>query len=161
MVSKRVICQGCGVNLRGKGLSPSDRYNATGECFELFGELSGFSIRQNQAEFIHQLVVDSYVAQHSGGIAKNIGTTFALAGLCLFVEYNYTGRQIQHVHMDIHKQNWERLIPPRHFKMTVKDVFKANSISERELLIKNWAKSVWESWNESHEWIRQEVKQFI
>ena len=160
MQGNLITCPGCGLILPKKNYLPDNNYKTSKECFELFAQLSGYTLTLNYTEFIHQLVVDSYGAQHSGGDTKNITAVFSLIGLCLANEHNYTGRQIQKVHMNIPKQKWPRLEPPKQAGLlTVQNVLGANS--ELEESIKKWAKSVWESWFEHHNWIRQRTKDNI
>jgi len=157
-----IICPGCGLRLLNKQLFPNDRYNASGECFELYGQLSGYTLSQNDSTFIHQLTGDAYGAQHSGGVTKNITTIFALIGLCLVMEHNYTGRQVQKVHMRIAKQSWPRLDPPKHnASITVLDVLEAKDDIQRANLIKSWVTAVWDSLSQHHEWVRQKTKEYI
>ena len=151
-----ITCPGCGAMLPARGLPPCDQYHASGECYELCMELSYYSLGKGDPDFIHQLVVDAYMAQHAGSVAKNIGPVFALIGLCLVIEHGYTGRQVQLVHMKIPKQNWPALEPPRiPAAMTVQDVLKAASDAEKDELIHAWVKYVWESWAHAHDWIRE------
>ncbi len=157
-----VTCPGCGLQLPNKNIENSDIHNASGECNELFSQLSGYTLSQNNIYFIHQHIVDAYGAQHAGGITKNITINFSLIGLCLAVEHNYTGRQVQLVHMKIPKQNWETLEPPEQSSIIkVANVLNANSNLQRDFMIKSWAKSVWESWAGYHELIRQKATEYI
>ena len=78
-------------------------------------------------EFIHQLVVDSYAAQHSGPKVKPISTVFALIGLYLTFEHGYTGKEVQRAHMEIAKTRrlWPRFNPPpEKGKLTVRDALQ-------------------------------------
>jgi hypothetical protein len=49
--------------------------------------------------FNQQYCVDAYGTQHTGGRAKAITTVFALVGLYLAIEHNFTGKQVQYAHM--------------------------------------------------------------
>jgi len=64
--------------------------------------------------FIHQLIVDTYTAQHSGPNVKPISTAFALIGLYLTFELGYTGKQVQRTHMFLAEKHieWPRFDPP-------------------------------------------------
>ena len=155
MKTNTIICPGCGVKLPIKNVAASPNHNASGECQELFNELSGFTLSNNTKEFIHQYVVDAYGAQHAGLPAKNIRVAFSLIGLCLAVEHNYTGRQVQLVHMKIPKQIWPDLSPPAlPAKITIWNVITATSDQEKFTVINEWTKSVWHSWSTYHEYIR-------
>jgi len=100
-----IICPGCRLKLKSKQLLPSSRFNASGACYKLFTDLSGYTLSNNDDRFMHQLIVDAYSAQHAGGNTKNITVIFALIGLCLVIEHQYTGRQVQLIHMKIKNQN--------------------------------------------------------
>jgi hypothetical protein len=106
-----VVCPGCGLDLPGQG-GLSDRFNASEECWRLYGELSAYTLTRAGSGFIHQHAVDSYGAQHAGGASSNIGTAFSLIGLYLALEKGYTGRQVQLAHMQLArlKKPWPSLI---------------------------------------------------
>ncbi len=149
-----IICPGCKLKLKNENLLTSERFNASGECFKLFTNLCGFTLSNNDEQFIHQLIVDAYGAQHAGGCTKNITVIFALIGLCLVVEYNYTGRQVQLVHMKVPKQKWPPLeLPYKKALITVKDVLEAPTYLQKEILIYKWVRSVLDSWAEQHNYI--------
>jgi hypothetical protein len=157
-----IICNGCGLKLPKINVAASENYNASGECENLFNQLSGYTLSQNNIEFIHQYVVDAYGAQHAGGITKNIRVIFSLIGLYLAVEHNYTGRQVQLVHMKIPKQIWETPeLPRQNSLITVADILNTHKDIERKKLILSWAKSVWENWSHYHEWIRHTTAVYI
>jgi hypothetical protein len=122
-------CPGCKLTLPTHNLAAHDRFNATGECWELYGELSIYNLERAELTFIHQLAVDAYGAQHSGGVTKNITTVFSLVGLYLFNEHGFTGRQVQIAHMNLSKQSikWPLLVPPnQYWDMNVQDVLMAD-----------------------------------
>jgi hypothetical protein len=60
-------CPGCGVQLPDQHLDPPDRLNASGECFQVFSNLQGYTVAKLDPAFIHQHAVDAYEAQHAGG----------------------------------------------------------------------------------------------
>jgi len=152
-------CPGCGLELPDKNLMPPDGYNASGECYERYQQLSFFTLSQNYTEFIHQLIVDAYGAQHSGPTTKSIRTIFSLIGLCLVTENNFTGRQVQKVHSIIPKQQWQKLTAPTvPVTFTVADVLNSGSDEERIMAIKKWGRSEWERWEEYHEHVRKIIK---
>lgn len=79
-------CSGCGLYLPAAAAAYTDRYNASAGCYQLYGELAAWTIAQGYADFIHQLAVDAYGAQHAGPRSPPIATTFALIGLSLALE---------------------------------------------------------------------------
>ena len=106
---KTTICHGCGLVLPDRHLDPPDRFNASGECWQLFSDLSCYTVSKQDPEFIHQYVVDAYEAQHVGGKTRNITVIFGLIGLYLALEKGYTGKQVQCSHADC--PGVERLAP--------------------------------------------------
>jgi len=159
-----VTCPGCGVVLADRKLGMHERYHATGECWQLCGELSAYHLSILDITFIHQLVTDVYGAQHSGGITKNITTAFSLIGLYLTLEQGYSGWQVQQAHMELaaQRKEWPRLEPPSQMgRLNVLDVLLADEGSERQEQLWEWAREVWQSWQQSHEWVKTTVRQML
>jgi len=110
----------------------------------------------DKAYFIHQHVVDAYKAQTADENTKPIGVIFSLIGLYLYLEKNYTGRQVQLAHMKLaeNKKPWPRIeLPEDRGSITVTDVLKTQPGEERDLMIKKWCVSVWSAYERSHETI--------
>jgi Family of unknown function (DUF5946) len=109
----------------------------------------------NQVYFIHQHAVDAFAAQTADENTKPIKLTFALIGLYLFLEKGYTGKEVQlaHVKLSQNKKVWPSLELPLHRgNITVSDVLQAEAGEPRDLMIKEWCKSVWavyESWHQA------------
>lgn len=156
--SATTSCPGCGLELADEGRSPPDRYNASGACWGLFGELTADTISRNDPEFVHQHCVDAYGAQHPGGTTKHITTVFSLVGLYLSVERGYTGREVQQAHTTLGEleRSWPELPPPRTTgSVTVEEVVNAPSRDERDRALERWTESVWRAWEGSHDRIRE------
>jgi len=121
-------------------------------------ELTAYTLSRGDPDFLHQVAVDAYGAQHSGGPTRNITTVYALVGFCLAVEHGYTGRQVQRAHMVLAKRktDWPRLEPPATpGALTVQDVLRAERGEARDEMLMQWARSVWAAWPEAgREWIR-------
>jgi hypothetical protein len=102
--------------------------------------------------FIHQHVVDAYQAQTANENTKPIAITFSLIGLYLYIEKNYTGRQVQLAHMKLsqHKKVWPKFELPCQGKITISDVLKATPGPMRDTMIKEWCASVWQAYKNSH-----------
>ena len=116
MDKKKIIgCPGCLLRLPDRNLNPDVRFNASGECSQLYYEITYYTLSKNDPGFIHQLVVDAYAAQHTGERTRTITNVFALVGLYLATEKGYTGKQVQKAHMKIARvrKDWPRL-EPRH-----------------------------------------------
>lgn len=143
-------CPGCGVRLPVSDAQPDGRYNASAECWQLYGELSAYTLARGYAPFIHQLAVDAYCAQHSGDNVRPIATTFALIGLYLTFERGYCGRQVQRIHglLAQRAKRWPRFEPPgRVDSLTVADVLHERPGQDRDSMLRQWGKSVWDAWS--------------
>lgn len=151
------VCPGCGVSLPLSEAPPDGRANASAECWQLYGELTVYTLAQGYGEFIHQLMVDAYGAQHVGENARPIGAAFALIGLYLTCERGYSGRQVQHMHMLLARRSktWPRFVPPPHVgALTILDVVRASAGEERNAMLRRWGHSAWDAWGQEHERVR-------
>jgi hypothetical protein len=129
---------------------------------DLYDELSHYTLSHPDPSFLHQHIVDAYAAQHADGSTKPIMIVFGLIGLYLCVERNFTGRQVQKVHMVLAKRRkkWMHFTPPRKLgAITVSAVLAASPGKERDEMIRNWCVSAWEAWRESRDQIRAILKE--
>ncbi len=121
---------------------------------ELYNELACYTLNLADPEFIHQHLVDAFAAQNADENTKPIAITFALAGLYLYLEKNYTGRQVQlaHVKMAERRKKWPAFeLPQYRGDVTVSDVLNAAPGEEREKMLRKWCVSVWDAYHESHD----------
>ena len=98
--------------------------------------------------FILQHVVDAFVVQTANQESRPIGVVFGLVGLYLHVEKQFSGRQVQEVHMQLgrRKRAWPSIsFPEDRGTLTVIDVLAAPAGPERDVAIENWCRSVWTS----------------
>jgi Family of unknown function (DUF5946) len=96
--------------------------------------------------FILQHVVDAFAVQTANDESKPISVVFGLVGLYLHVEKQFSGRQVQRVHMELgrRKQQWPRVyVPEDRGTITVADVLAASAGPDRDMAIDNWCRSVW------------------
>ena len=127
-------------------------------------ELSYYTLAHGDSAFIHQHVVDAYGAQHLRQSTSTIGAAFALAGLYLAVDRNFTGRQVQkmHVLMARASKQWPRFDPPTDVgPLTVDDVLAAEPGPPRDEAIMRWCASVWTAWSAEHDRVREMVDRFL
>jgi|GEM_PF-706157 len=119
---------------------------------DLYNELSYYTLAHPDPSFIHQHIVDAYTAQRADESTKPIGVAFALIGLYLYVEKNFTGKQVQWIHMRLAKKQkqWPTFtLPEQRGALTVSDVLAAPPGQGRDEMIRKWCISVWEAWKES------------
>ena len=127
-----------------------------------YDELCAYSLSLRDAKFIHQLVVDAWAAQHVDEKSKPIGIAFALIGLYLHLEKGYSGKEVQRAHMRLanRRKQWPRFtVPASRGNMTASDVLAIPPGPDREHAIERWCVSVWHTWRESHEQVRELVRQ--
>jgi hypothetical protein len=122
-----------------------------------FNEVSFYTLAHaDTIYFIHQHIVDAYQAQMADSNTKPIALTFSLAGLYLFLEKNYSGRQVQQAHMKLaqNKKAWPQFeLPKNRGEITVATVLAATPGKERDLMIRKWCESVWQAYKSSHQTI--------
>ena len=143
------VCPGCGIEMESEEDRLDEDYNASVSCRKLYFDLSYYTLSLQDSYFIHQLIVDTYAAQHFGKSTKSMQITFALIGLYLVFEHYYSGKQVQNVHILLGKRNkeWPRIFiePEEKAKITVLDVVRTPD-EEKNGKITEWAKAVWETW---------------
>jgi hypothetical protein len=129
---------------------------------DAYNELSGYTLTHGDPSFIHQHVVDAFAAQRANEHSKPIGITFALVGLYLHVEKQFSGRQVQRVHMQLarHKRVWPSFVLPVYKgSMTAADVMKTTEGVQRDHAIHAWCASVWAAFAENHAAVEELLRQ--
>ncbi len=131
---------------------------------EKYNELSLYTLEHKDISFIHQYIVDTYIAQHFDENTKPISLAFALIGLYLHVEKKYSGREIQQAHskMGNAKKEWTNFtFPEDKGDITVEDVVKILPGAIRDQKIDEWSMSVWGTWKESHQQVRELARSML
>ena len=116
---------------------------------DLYNDLAFYTLAHPDPAFIHQLVVDAYTAQNADDTTKPMALVFALIGLYLHLEKDYTGRMILRAHMQLanRSKTWPRLpIPSGRGSVTIEHVLAAEPGPARDAMIGCWCDSVWQSW---------------
>jgi hypothetical protein len=115
---------------------------------ELYHQLAYYTLAHPSPQFIHQHVVDAFAVQTAHDTTKPIVIVFGLIGLYLHVEKNFTGRQVQRVHMQLakHRKQWPRpALPEDRGAIVISDVNAAAPGRERDAMIHDWCVSVWKA----------------
>lgn len=113
---------------------------------EAYHELTAYTLTHGNPTFIHQHVVDAFAAQRANEESKPISVAFALAGLYLYLEKRYTGREVQRAHMQMarQKREWPRFaLPPDRGDVTAIEVVAVPEGAARDAAIRGWCESVW------------------
>lgn len=131
---------------------------------EPINQLTAYTLSLGDDNFIHQHVVDAYTAQTATEDSKLIAVVFALAGLYLYLERNYTGREVQAAHgkMARNKKFLEAIVLPS-FRgdITVEKVLDVKQDSERTRAIHEWCSSVWNAFSDQHPTIIQLTEKLL
>jgi hypothetical protein len=128
-----------------------------------YDEVYVYTMGRDGASFTLQHVVDAFAAQTASADSKPIGVIFALVGLYLHVEKQYSGRQVQRVHMQLghQKRQWPAVLLPRdRGSMTAIDVLAAPEGTERDLAISSWCRSVWTAFRDSRQTIVDLLREY-
>jgi Family of unknown function (DUF5946) len=75
----------------------------------------------------------------------------------LYLEKDYTGKQVQLAHMALAKRRkeWPKFaLPECRGEVSVADVMNEPAGQERDAMIRTWCASVWEANRDSHEKVR-------
>ena len=103
--------------------------------------------------FILQYVVDAYGVQTADKDTKPIRVIFGLVGLYLYVEKQFSGRQIQEIHRKLgeNKREWPNIqFPVDRGSLTVIEVLSKPEGQERDKAIEDWCRSVWNAFGANH-----------
>jgi hypothetical protein len=128
---------------------------------DLYNEMACYTLAHPSPSFLHQHVVDAFTAQHADETTKPIAIVFALIGLYLFLEKDFSGRQVQKAHMQLAKRrkDWPRLqVPQEVGSVSIADALAAERGQARDAKIREWCVSVWHAWRESRNQIVDLVK---
>jgi hypothetical protein len=115
--------------------------------------LSYYTLGHEDPSFIHQHIVDAFAAQMADEHTKPVKITFALAGLYLYIEKKFSGKQVQRMHMQMAKtsKKWPLFdLPKNRGEITVFDVMAAEPGEDRDKMIRKWCISVWSAYDKSH-----------
>jgi hypothetical protein len=122
-----------------------------------YHELSFYTLAHpDNSNFIHQHIVDAQTAQTADANTKSISIVYSLIGLYLAVEKNYTGRQVQKIHMELAKNKKVFPVirlPDRRGDITVAEVLNAPPGQERDEMIHKWCSCVWDAYKNVRETI--------
>jgi hypothetical protein len=131
---------------------------------EKYHELAYYTLAHLDPSFIHQHIVDARTAQCANEDTKPVAVAFSLIGLCLYVEENRSGREVQRVHMQLAKNRraWPTFkLPQRRGAITVSEVVAMPAGVERDVMIRRWCVSVWDAWQESHSSVRALLQELL
>ena len=147
-------CPGCGALLPGPAATSDPRSSASDACRAVYGEVAGYELG-HVAELgrWHQLLVDTYGAQHPGDTGPAIGTVFGLIGLHLALEDGRSGLQVRDAHQLLANRYrvWPRFAAPvDRGRLTIVNLALAADPSMYAETLQRWAREVWSAWTSQH-----------
>jgi Family of unknown function (DUF5946) len=116
---------------------------------EQYNELVFYTLAHKGSNFIHQHVVDAFAAQTADATTKPIKIVYGLAGLYLLLENKYTGKEVQQAHVQMSKglKTFPVInLPENRGSISIKNVLDAEPGTERDDMIYEWCKCVWEAY---------------
>jgi hypothetical protein len=130
--------------------------DASAECAAVHAEVLGLQFQHPVMRRYHQLTVDAYGAQHTGGSTPRIRVVYALTGLWLALEHGFSGEDVRAVQRRIGEPaaGWPTFAPPPAGQSwtTVVDVAQAGvrigSNAGHAHAVQRWAEDVWGVWLE-------------
>src|SRR3954465_6739012 len=164
MPDDRSRCPGCGALVAGAVELRDPRSLASWGCYQAYGLVAGYEL-EHIAELgrWHQLLVDTYSAQHVGERTPPMTVAFALLGLQLALEEGRSGVEVRDIHQRLPpapgagppppapvaaaRVAWPRLaIPTDRGVLTVSALRAPLSPGDYGDRLVAWSRSVWEAW---------------
>jgi hypothetical protein len=146
-------CPGCGLEMPRSDRSYDHYFNASPECWSLFGEIGAREF-ENPALLgqIHQLTVDTCAVQHAGGPHPDKSVCIHLVGLYLALERGMPPERIRPAMQRLAARGtWPHLEPPQERRwLTTYEVVLAATPEEHVRLVRQWAEQVWHAWSAHH-----------
>lgn len=130
---------------------------------KLFHELSFYTLAHpNKEYFIHQHIVDAYAVQHITEETKIIKSTYGLLGLCLYLDYGFSGKEVQHVHVKLSsdKSDWPNIqYPIDKSDYSLQTILNTPEGEQRDQEIRNWCEIIWKAHQANQQPVRDWLKQ--
>jgi hypothetical protein len=160
-------CNGCGVELENIEGETDPYQCSTAACWTTYNQLMAKEFSGPEYFVAHRLTVDAYMTQHPSNISRaSVQSIWVhLIALYLTLEKQMSSQFVSRVMAKITapKIQFEWLTPPdpNTYKIRVKDLMQENTPEEYTELAIEWAKDVWNAWNEHHTKIRQLANQTL
>ncbi len=119
-------------------MQPIDQYN----------QLAFYTLSHKGPNFIHQHVVDAFAIQNANENTKPITIIYALVGIYLHVEKNYTGKEVQMAHVKMTKKSkvFPHInLPSNRGAIKINDILAITAPTQRDAKIHQWCVCIWEA----------------
>ena len=151
-----VDCPGCGLRMpRSSKSNYAGYYHASEECWSVYTEVLGDEY-SNAFLFgrVHQVTVDTYAVQHSGGPHPDKSMDVHLTGLYLVMERDMRPTDVPPIlqRLAAAVETWPHFTPPAYAgPLTVFDVAMSSSLEEHIDTVRKWGRQVWNAWSHQHD----------
>ena len=161
-MAKPSACPGCGYQ-PSEAAPPDDSAiqdtaARSAFCYSCFTQLLARSYGDPAYRSVHQLLVDSYGAQHPGGNDHRsvLGTALSLMTLCLFLEHGVDPSHGPRLHNAMASKSVFHYLDPPAWRgtITAAQVLTARDAEEHLGLVRAWAEQVWQAWSPRHATVR-------
>ena len=152
-------CRGCGGEFD-EGDGPTHAYMLSSPgCWAPYGEVLAREYQDPAYMRLHRLTVDAYAVQHPGVDTQQARNSVGvhLSRLSLFFERGWPISRVNDAMPEItaKKKHYPWLTPPEQLgALTVKHVLAARTPAEHEAAVEQWARSVWDAWEQHHATVR-------
>ncbi|MDP4709935.1 MAG: DUF5946 family protein [Saprospiraceae bacterium] len=117
-----------------------------------------YTLNHSNPAFLHQHAVDAFTLQQANTATKPLAVVFALLGLYLYLEEDFTGKAVQQVHIKLapYKDRLPVYVIPQLNRggFSLEDVLKATPGPERDAALREWCLAVWDTWKANRDTIR-------
>ena len=155
-------CAGCGVVLPA-GSGPTHPYmTGSAACWARFGELLASDYSSGERMAFHQVLVDSYAAQHPGDGGRRAVQSVGLhlMTLCLFLEHGVDAALGTALHRRmIRRPAFRRLTRIEPGRLTVLHVPVSGSAVVARQAVYEWAHAVWQTYEPEHVQVRRWLRE--
>ncbi|MCU1572939.1 MAG: hypothetical protein JWO93_1021 [Micrococcaceae bacterium] len=152
----QVTCPGCGGRFDADPDAAPSSLSAAAECSNTCAWVTGYGLSTPGLARFHQMIVDTYGAQHPAPPTPRIRVAYSLVGLHLALDRGISGPGVRAAHglMGKPTPDWPAFAPPSgHAALTIADVaaegWQADSAGGHASVVMRWATMVWATWRPS------------
>jgi hypothetical protein len=152
-------CPGCGVVIP-TGTAAHQNIGSSAGCWAAYGDVLARELGEWGYPPIHRLTVDTYSAQHPGESSRKAIQSVGVHLIALYlslerdIEPHRITRELGRLVADHSALRWLEPPPPGG-ALTILDVRGAHDLRDHTSRVQRWARSVWESWSDHHDTVRQ------
>ena len=152
-------CPGCGGAFTVMNGSVHKYMSASPACWHAYGNLLAAEYESPELMLVHNLSVDCYAVQHSGGDDRRARQSVIvhLVRLYVLLENITAPDRVNTVMQSLAsaRRDWPRLQGPSPFTKTVADIYPYAGTAHHADMVKDWAQTTWADWANVHDYIEK------